>query len=187
MRKNNQDQLVQSISESNEGRFSHRSTHLLSMRKTEKALPNSPRKRNAVVSSLARKFQLRIMAQTNNRGRPKHELKTEKSSLLDFLDHPNITFTTPGKTDQGYIGQMYGKKLYKTKKYLLQTLNEVLDIANRCAATGIQCEDSFVSQFGRKVSIRQLYEFIKFNKLYIYNQNIPYATGLCEICENAAC
>ena len=61
----------------------------------------------------------------------------------------------------------------------------MLDIANGCAATGIQCENSFVTEFGRKVSFRQLYELIKFNKLYIYNQNIPHATCLCDIYENA--
>ena len=31
----------------------------------------------------------------------------------------------------------------------------------------------------------QLYELIKFNKQYIYNQNIPHATCLCKICKNA--
>ena len=48
MKKNNQDQLVPSISESTEGGFSQRSTHLRSMRKAERALPKSPRKSNAV-------------------------------------------------------------------------------------------------------------------------------------------
>ena len=80
---------------------------------------------------------------------------------------------------------MDGKKLYKTKKYLLCTLNEVLDIASWMCCTGIQCEDSFVSQFGRKVSFRQLHTLVKFNKLYIYNKNNPHATCLCEICDNA--
>ena len=36
----------------------------------------------------------------------------------------------------------------------------MLDIANGCAATGIQSEESFVSQFRRKASFRQLYELI---------------------------
>ena len=82
-----------SISESIEGRFSLWSTHLRSMRKVERALPKSARKRDNVVSSLAKKFQLRIMPQTNNIGRPKQELETdEKSWLLDFLDRPGITY-----------------------------------------------------------------------------------------------
>ena len=34
-----------------------------SVRKAEKSLPRSPRKRNAVASSLAKKFQLRILPQ----------------------------------------------------------------------------------------------------------------------------
>ena len=125
------------------------------------------------------------MPQTNNRGQPKKELETdEKSWLLDFLDLPDITYTTPAKRNEVYIGKVDEKKLYKTIKYLLRTLNEVLYIANGCVATGIQSEDSFVSQFGRKVPFRQLYELIRFNEQYIYNQSIPYATCLCEICDN---
>ena len=104
--------------------------------------------------------------------------------MLYFLDRFDVTYTTPGKRDQVYIGKTDGEKLYKTNKYLFWTLIEVLDIVNGCAATSIQCEDSFVNQFGRKVLFRQLYEWIKFNKHFIY-QNIAHATCLCEICENA--
>ena len=46
-------------------------------------------------------------------------------------------------------------------------------------------KDSFMSEFGRNLSFRQLYELIKVNKQYIYNKNIPHATCLFEICENA--
>ena len=46
-------------------------------------------------------------------------------------------------------------------------------------------KDSFMSEFGRNLSFRQLYELIKANKQYIYNKNIPRATCLFEICENA--
>ena len=125
------------------------------------------------------------MPQQNNRGRPKSILDADKSWLIDFLDRPDITYTMPGKRDQVYMGKVNGKKVYETKKYLLWTLNELLNIANGCEATGIQPEDSFVSQFGKKLSFRQLYELIKTNKQYIYNKNIPHATYLCEICENA--
>ena len=92
------------ISDSIEQGFSHsRSSHMGSVRKAEKSLPRSPRKRNAVVSSLARKFQLRILPQDSqsNRGRPKQDLDAdEKSWLIDFIDRQDITCTTPGKRDQ---------------------------------------------------------------------------------------
>ena len=157
-----------------------------SLKKAEGSRPKSPRRRNAVVSSLAKKFQLRILPQQNNRGRPKQILDAdEKSWLIDFLDRPDITYTMPGKRDQVYMGKVNGKKVYETKKYLLWILNELSNIANECEVTGIQPEDSFVSQFGKKLSFRQLYELIKTNKQYIYNKNICHATCLCEICENA--
>ena len=77
------------------------------------------------------------------------------------------------------MGKINGKKVYETKKYFLWTLNDLLDILNGCEVTGIQTEDSFMNEFGRKLSFRQLYKLIKANK------NIPHATCLCEICENA--
>ena len=60
------------------------------------------------------------------------------------------------------------------------------DILNGCEVTGIQAEDSFMNEFGRKLSFRQLYELAKANKQNSYNKNIPHATCLCEIYKNAA-
>ena len=70
------------IADSTEEGFSQRSSHFRSVRKAEKALPRSPRKRNAVVSSLGKKFrvyylnihkvieddQSKILMQTKNLG-----------------------------------------------------------------------------------------------------------------------
>lgn len=78
------------------------------------------------------------------------------------------------------MGKNNGKKLFRQRKYLLWTLNEVLDTANKCSVTN-ESDDTFVSVFDRKLSFRQLYDFIKLNKEYVYNRNIPHATCLCEI------
>ena len=53
-----------------------------------------------------------------------------------------------------------GKKVSETKKYL----SDLLDILNGCEVTGIHTEDSFMNEFGRKLSFRQFYELIKANK-----------------------
>ena len=100
----------------------------------------------------------------------------ERSWLIDFLDRQGITYTTPGKWDWVCMGKINGKKVYETKKYLLRMLNDLLDILNGCQVTGIQTEDSFMNEFERKLSFRQLYELIKANKQYIYNKNIPHST-----------
>ena len=94
-------------------------------------------------------------------------------------------YSTPGKRDQVCRGKINGKKVYETKKYLLRILNDFLDIHKGCEVTGIQSEESFMNEFGRKLSFRLLYELIKANKQYICNKNIPHANFLCEICKNA--
>ena len=83
--------------------FSRRSSHMRSVRKAQKSLPRSPRKRNVVVLSLAKKFHLRTLPQhsQSNKGRPKQDLDgDEKSWLTNFLVRQDITYTTPEKRDK---------------------------------------------------------------------------------------
>ena len=110
---------------------------------------------------MAKKFHLRILPQhlQSNSGRTKQDLDAdEKSWLIDFLDRQGIMYTTPGKRHQVYMGKINGEKVYETKKYLLWTLNDLLDILNGCEVTGFQTEDSFMNELGRKLSFRQFYE-----------------------------
>ena len=83
------------------------------------------------------------------------------------------------------MGKVNGQKFFRQKQYLLWTLNDLLDIANGCSATNMESNDTFVGNFDHKLSFRQLYEFIKQYKKYFFNRDIPHATCLCEICENA--
>ena len=183
-RHNERDEATPSTSSSSEG-FAQRSTHMRSVRKAVKALPKSPRKQKAVVTSLAKKFNLRILPQ-NRSGRKKQDLSEEEESWLrKFFGRPDITYVTPGKNDQVYMGKVNGQKFFRQKQYLLWTLNDLLDIANGCSATNVESNDTFVGNFDHKLSFRQLYEFIKQNKEYVFNRDIPHATCLCEICENA--
>ena len=64
------------ISGSVEEGFSQSSSHMRSVRKAEKSLPRSPKKRNAVVSSLTKKFQLRILPNIHK------EIENNKSKIL---------------------------------------------------------------------------------------------------------
>ena len=132
-----------------------------------------------------KKFELKIAPQQNNQGWKRQELTEEEQSWLKkFLSQPDITYVTPGKNNQIYTGKVDGQKMFRQKKYLLWTLNELLDIANGCSVSSNE-NNAFVTAFDRKLSFRPLYEFIKSNKEYIYNKNIPHAACLCEICENA--
>ena len=46
------------------------------------------------------------------------------------------------------------------------------------------CE-TIQDKFQKKLTFRQLYDFIKFHKDYIFNRSIPHWLRLCEICKNA--
>jgi len=83
-----------------------------------------------------------------------------------------------------YVRKVDGEKVFKQKRYFLWTLNELLEIANGSSVAS-NTDNSFVDAFGRKLSFRQLYDHVKQHKELVYNKNIPHATCLCEICENA--
>ena len=76
--------------------------------------------------------------------------------------------------------------MFRQRKHLLWTLKDLLGIANGCFVSSNE-NNIFVTAFDRKLSFHQLYEFIKSNKEYIFNKNIPHAACLCEISENAVC
>ena len=165
--------------------FSQHHIKSRSLQKVEKSLPKSPRKRSEIVGALVDKFQLRIkLTGKSKRGRPKNEFTTDELAwLLEFLNRPDITYTTPGRKDQRYVGKIDGKSQFVQKRYLLWTLNDLLGIAN--GVESIQEGCSFQSSFSRKLKFHELYEFIKSRREYIYNRDIPQSSCLCEICENA--
>ena len=60
-------------------------TKVRSLKKVENALPNSPRKKAEIVTSLASKFNLRIAATRNKSGRPKQTLTEEQVENGQYL------------------------------------------------------------------------------------------------------
>ena len=132
--------------------FSQRSTYMQSFRKAEKALPKSPRKQKAVVKSLAKKFELKIAPQQNSRGRKRQELYEEEQLWLSkFLSQPDITYVTPDKKDQIYMGKVDGQKMLRQEKYLLWTLNDLLDISNGWSVSSNE-NNTFVTPFASYTS-----------------------------------
>ena len=108
--------------------------------------------------------------------------ESEKEWLKIFLDKSDITYVTPGRKDHCYVGKVDGKSQYVQKRYLLWTLNDLLN--NENGSSLIKNESSFEFSFGKKIKFRQLYEYIKSNREYVYNRDIPQSPCLCEICEN---
>ena len=67
----------------------------------------------------------------------------------------------------------------------MDTQSDLLNIAN--GSSLIKNESSFEFSFGKKIKFHQLYEYIKSNREYVYNRDIPQSSCLCEICENVCC
>ena len=68
------------------------------------------------------------------------------------------------------------------KRYLLWTIREIFEIVN--GSDIIDSCETFQDRFQKKLTFRQLYDFLKFHKEYIFNRSIPHWSCLCEICEN---
>ena len=108
--------------------------------------------------------------------------ESEKEWLKNFLHKPDFTYVTPSRKDHGYVGKVDGKSQYVQKRYLMWTLNDLLNIAN--GRSRIKNKSSFEFSFGKKIKFHQSYEYIKSNREYVYNRYIPQSSCLCEICKN---
>lgn len=166
--------------------FSSKQTRARSIKRAEKSLPGSPRKRLEIIGSLAQKYKV-LLARPPNRGRKFRALDEDQTAwLMDFLDRPDITLTNPGTKESVYIGKINGVSQFLQKQYLLWTLRDLLDIINGSDVSGIGVNDnSFAEKFDEKLSLSQLYSFLKAKKQFVWNKNIPEVSCLCEVCENA--
>ena len=140
-----------------------------SIQKIAKTLPKSPRKRKEVISALSNKFKLRITPTQSKTGRPQNELtESEKKWLKNFLDKPDITYVNPGRKDHHYVGKVDGKSQYVQKQCLMWTFNDLSK-----GSSLIKNESSFEFSFGKKIKFYQFCEYIKSNREYVYNRDIP--------------
>ena len=73
--------------------FKHRSTKVRSLKKAENALPNSPSKRQEVITNLASKYQIRVVLQEPKKPGPKPAVLTEaEEEWLVCLTGANFVF-----------------------------------------------------------------------------------------------
>lgn len=136
---------------------------------------------------LAKKYQLRISLNPKKTGRKPTELtEEEKQWLCNSLDRADLTYINPGRRDHVYIGKKDGQRQYRQKRYLLWNLRDLLNILNGNEVSGSPTGvETFVECFEKPLSFSLLYNFIKSYKQFIYNQNIPQGSCLCEVCENS--
>ena len=100
--------------------FSTKQAKARSISRAEKALPQSPRKKNEILCSLAKKYKLRIVMSKKKSGRKATELTDEeKQWIVDNLDRADLTYVNPGRKDHVYIGKKDGERQYCQKRYLL--------------------------------------------------------------------
>jgi len=107
----------------------------------------------------------------------------ETNWLVSFLERGDITYTTPGRKDQVYLGKKDGISQYAQKRYLRWNLRDLFKIIN---GNDEIIGSSFQEGFGHQISFSLFYDFIKDHKEYVFNKHIPQSSCLCEICENVA-
>ena len=178
--------------------FTTKQSKFRSVSRAEKALPNSPNKRKEVVGALSEKFPFQLRIKMKNKPGPKKcELTSEEEDWLhDFLNRGDISYVTPGRADNVYIGKRDSKRQYLQKRYLLWKLRDLHDIINGSNLLNNDDEDdyddnddsnvSFPSSFDKKLSFSLMYSLLKRCKQYVFNKHIPHSTCLCEVCENVS-
>ena len=143
-----------------------------SIKKAERLLPLSPRKKVEVIGSLSKKFKLRIAVVKSKAERKKNELSQEEREWLkNFLERADITYT--GRRDTVYVRMDHSKRQYKQKRYLLWKTSDLLGIFNTPKVITNEQYDSFPETFLRDLSFRQQYEFLKGHKELVWNDQIP--------------
>ena len=149
--------------------FSNKQSKYRSLLKVEKALPSSPNKQTEVVGALVKKYKLRINLLPKKPGRKTQVQKEEEIDwLIEYLDHGNISYITPGCKDHVYTGILDGMKQYVQKRYLRDPF-DILNGHNTLESN----ERSFQQEFGYEISFSRFYEFLGSQKQYIFNKKIP--------------
>ena len=77
--------------------------------------------------------------------------ESEKEWLKNFLHTPDTMVCHPRSKNHHYVGRVDGKSQYVQKRYIMWTLNDLLNIAN--GRSLIKNESSFEFSFGKKNKI----------------------------------
>jgi len=110
----------------------------------------------------------------------------EKKWIVESLDRGDLTYVNPGRKDHVYVGKKDGERQYCQKRYLLWNLRDLLNILNGNEVAGSTAGvETFFGKFEKPLSFSLLYNFVRNHKQFVYNQDIPQGSCLCEVCENA--
>ena len=102
-------------------------------------LPKSPQKKAQILSHLISHLSPNTKAKVFSSARKKISLEHGspvisaefKERVIHFLERPYISFCKPGKGDTAYCGKNdRGDKIYKSKHYLLWTVQDVVELFN---------------------------------------------------------
>ena len=85
---------------------------------------------------------------------------------MDFLNRVDISYATPGRKDNVYLGMFQKVKKYAQKRYLLWTISELRSILNGTKLLASSLTDIFLSHFKKEITFRQLYDVLKRNKTF---------------------
>ena len=107
---------------------------------------------------------------TSRKGRPSILSDKLKCKLDEFLCD-NISFTLPGRNNQVYDRKNdHGKSIFKSKKYILWTFNELAQIRKEEDNKGLS-----------QLKFSKIYRYVISKKEYIIQSNIPDVNCLCPV------
>ena len=99
--------------------FSNSTIKARTVERVNNSLPKSPRRKKEAIKSLASKCNMKIKL-GRQAGRKKNCLSEEENKwVIELLHRADITYTTPGRRDNIYLGSFNKLKKYAQKRYLL--------------------------------------------------------------------
>ena len=167
------DQPAVSEPASSQPSFSNSAIKSRTIKRVEKALPQSPRRKSEVIKTLASKFNVKVKF-CEKVGRKNNVLSDlEQQWVEEFLNRADISYTTPGRRDNVYLGVVNKVKKFAQKRYLLWKIRDIFDMINGSKVMeNNPNSDTFESNFEKKLTFRQLYDIRETSSIFSIRRSL---------------
>ena len=82
-----------------------------------------------------------------------YQVNKKANGSWKFWNRPDISYTTPGRTDNVYLEKFNKVKKFDQKRYLLWTIRDIMHMINESKIMDSSSTiDTFEAQFGKKIT-----------------------------------